>query len=214
MNLNKHKILKLTFFLLAMAGNPVFAEKYMFYLHGAIVESQGAKAVSPSFGEYKYDDILAAFRKEGFTVMSEVRKPNTDIKEYARTITEQINGLLKKGIPAKDITVVGASKGALIAMHVSDFVKNKEMNFVFLAACNDGNFESFPEIRYYGNILSIYERSDGIGESCYRFREKSAATVSHYKEIEISTGLEHGFLFRPLPEWMKPTVAWANGDYK
>ncbi|MEO6166644.1 MAG: alpha/beta hydrolase [Chitinophagales bacterium] len=197
-----------------MASNTVCAQKYVFYLHGMIVENMGAKAVSPSFGEYKYDAILEAFRKEGFTVMSEVRKPNTDVSEYARTITEQINGLLKKGVPAKDITVVGASKGALIAMHVSTFVKNKEMNFVFLAACNDGNFQSFPEIAFYGNILSIYERSDDIGESCIRFKEKSAASISHYKEIEINSGLEHGFLFRPIPEWMKPAVGWANGDYE
>jgi hypothetical protein len=145
--------------------------------------------------------------------MSEIRKPNTDIEAYAHQVADEISGLLKKGVEAKNITVVGASKGALIAMHVSTFMKNRDLNFVFLAACNDGNFGSFPDIHFYGNILSIYEKSDDIGESCIRFKEKAGTTINHYKEIEINTGLQHGFLFRPLPEWMKPAINWANGKY-
>jgi alpha/beta superfamily hydrolase len=117
-------------------------------------------------------------------------------------------------VEAKNITVVGASKGAVIAMYVSTFLKNKEVNFVFLAACNDGNFEGFSDIQFYGNILSIYEKSDDIGESCIRFKNKASTTINHYKEMEINTGLQHGFLFRPLAEWMKPAIAWANGHYE
>lgn len=197
-----------------MAAFNSSAEKYLFYLHGKILEDQGANASNPYFGIYKYNDILAAFRKEGFAVISEVRKKNTDVEQYADQVTDQINELLKKGIPANDITVVGASKGAVIAMFVSTLLKNKDVNFVFLAACNDGNFESFPEINFYGNILSIYEKSDDIGESCIRFKNKASTTINHYKEIEINTGLHHGFLFQPLPEWVTPTVKWSNGDYK
>ncbi|MGB3076693.1 MAG: alpha/beta hydrolase [Chitinophagales bacterium] len=197
-----------------MDSNAASTPKYVFYLHGMIVENMGAKAVSPYFGAYQYDDILDAFRKAGFTVMSEVRKPNTDVKEYATTIAKQINDLLKKGVESKNITVIGASKGALIAMHVSAILKNKELNFVFLAACNDGNFQAFPEIQFYGNILSIYEKSDDIGESCASFREKSVSTISRYKEIEINTGLQHGFLFKPVSEWTKPAMEWANGIYE
>ena len=136
------------------------------------------------------------------------------MKEYAQKVKSQIDDLLKKGVDAKNITVVGASKGALIAMYVSTFLKNKDVNFVFLAACNDDNFESFPDINFYGNILSIYEKSDDIGESCVRFKSKSSSTINHYKEIEVNTGKQHGFLFQPYPEWFKPTVKWANGDYE
>lgn len=195
-------------------SNIASAQKNIFYLHGAIVESQGANAVSPYFGAYDYNGILAAFRKEGFTVNSEVRQPNTNVSSFAEKIAGQINELLKKGVRASDITVVGASKGAVIAMHVSGFAKNKELNFVFLAACNDGNFESYPALQLYGNILSIYEKSDDIGESCIRFKEKSVATIVHYKEVQINTGLQHGFLFNPIPEWMQPAKAWAYGKYE
>lgn len=199
--------------LLAMSSQSVSAQQYIFYLHGMIVENQGADAESPYFGAYRYYDILDTFRKAGFTVMSEVRKPNTDIKEYAGIVATQINRLLKKGIEPQNVTVIGASKGALIAMEVSSVLQNKAMNFVFLAACNDGNFQHFPNLTYYGNILSIFEKSDDIGGSCISFKERSGTNINHYKEIEINTGLQHGFLFRPLPEWTLPSINWANGMY-
>lgn len=198
---------------LLISINMPSSQKYLFYIHGKIVEDQGAEAVSPSFGAYQYNDILDTFRKKGFTVKSELRKPNTDIKVFAKYITDQINELLKSGVNAADITVIGASKGAVIAMFVSTYMKNENLNFVFLAACNDGNFEAFPDIRFYGNVLSIYEKSDDIGESCIRFRNKAGNTIHHYKEVEINTGRSHGFLFRPLPEWINPAMKWAEGKY-
>jgi len=203
-----------TAIILIMSSHTLSAQKFLFYLHGAIMEGQKGNAVSPYFGEYHYDSIVDTFRNSGFTVMSEIRKANTNIADYARHVTAEIDSLMKQGVKANDITVIGASKGALIAMYVSTFVKNRDVNFVFLAACNDGNFSAFPDIQFYGNILSIYEKSDDIGESCIRFKNKASSTIDHYKEIEINTGLQHGFLFRPLPQWVTPATNWANGKYE
>ena len=203
----------LTFiYLLFSITNNAFGEKYLFYLHGKIVEDQGANAVSPDYGAYKYEAILDTFRKADFKVMSEIRKPNTDVKEYAHKIAYQIDNLLKSGVKAKDITVIGASKGAVIAMYISTFLRNADVNFVFMAGCSDGISESNSDIFFYGNILSIYEKSDAIGRSCMKIRNRSA--ITHFKEIEINTGLQHGFLFQPLPEWVKPAITWARGNYK
>jgi len=214
-NLKKTKMkIAMVASLILLVTNSGSAQKYLFYLHGKIVEDQGAAAESPYFGGYKYEAILSAFRKENFVVMSEVRKPNTDVKEYAHQTAHQIDSLIKKGVEAKNITVVGASKGAVIAMYVSTFLKNSNINFVFLAACNDANFGAYPDINFYGNILSIYEKSDDIGESCLKFRNKAASAITHYKEIEINTGLQHGFLFQPIGEWIDPAVRWANGNYE
>jgi hypothetical protein len=199
---------------LIMETNQSSAQKYLFYLHGAIMEGQSGNAKSPSFGEYQYDAIIDTFKSAHFIVKSEIRKSNTEVASYAKEIAKQIDELLKKGVKANDITVVGASKGAVIAMYVSTFVKQRDMNFVFLAACNDGNFQSNPDISFIGNILSIYEESDNIGESCIKFKDKASGTINHYKEIEINTGLQHGFLFKPIPDWIKPTIAWANGNYR
>lgn len=195
-----------------MASNSSSAQKYLVYLHGAIMEGQTGNAKTPG-AEYEYDAIIKTFKDANFTVISEIRKDNTNVVTYARQVAGELDILLKKGIKPGDITVVGASKGALIAMYVSTFKQNPDMNFVFIAACNNTNFESFHDIRFVGNILSIYEKSDGIGEPCIQFRNKSKETISHYKEIELNTGLQHQFLWKPLPEWTKPTIDWANGKY-
>jgi hypothetical protein len=34
--------------------------------------------------------------------------------------------------------------------------------------------------------------------------------INEWKEIELNTGLKHGFLFRPIKEWVDPTIAWAK----
>jgi hypothetical protein len=30
------------------------------------------------------------------------------------------------------------------------------------------------------------------------------------REIALETGLHHGFLYRPLPEWIEPVVEWSR----
>lgn len=191
------------------------AQKYLFYLHGKIIEDQGANAVDNvnGFGTYQYQDILNTFSNAKFTVLSEVRQKNTDAAAYAHKIVSQIDSLLKTGAQPSNITVVGASKGAIIAMLVSLFLKNKDVNFVFMAGCNQSVRQQFPAIKFCGNILSIYETSDDIGHSCLAFKNQDSSSISHYKEIALTTGLKHGFLYKPLPQWINPAVQWANGRY-
>ena len=52
-----------------------------------------------------------------FVVISEQRPRNTDVEEYAGKVTGQITALLDAGVPAENITVLGASKGAAIAIY-------------------------------------------------------------------------------------------------
>jgi hypothetical protein len=190
-------------------------QKVVFYLHGKIVENLGPNAVETAngFGSYKYFDILDSLKKENFVVISELRSINTNVREYAETVAKQIDSLLKNRVEAGNITVIGASKGSLIAMHVSSLLKNESVNFVFMAACSDDIFAQVPEINFYGNVLSIYEKSDSpaVG-SCIKFKNRSK-NIKHYKEIGINTGLRHGFLYRPIAEWMGPAVMWAKGNY-
>lgn len=196
-----------------MSASMVNAQKYVFYLHGAILEGENPQAKGDIFEKYRYNDILNSFRKAGFEVVSEIRPSDATITGYARKVADQMQKLIQNGAPAGNITVVGGSKGALIAMYVSTYMKNRDINYVFLAACNAANFQSNPDLRFYGNILSIYESSDDIGETCSRFKERSKEAIHHYKEIELSTGMGHQFLWKPLPEWINPSIAWANGKY-
>jgi hypothetical protein len=215
--LNRGRIMK-NFFLAAffsfifLSG---YGQKYVFYLHGKIIENQGPHAVDSvnGFGAYRYFDILDSLKKRRFTVLSEVRPRNTDSEVYALKVKNQIDSLLKLGVAPKNITVIGASKGAGIAMFVSYFAKNPDLNFVFMAGCSDNLLSVYPKLEFYGNILSIYEKSDTFAGSCAKFKTRSAH-IRNYKEIEINTGLRHGFLYRPIPEWLDPAALWANANYQ
>lgn len=189
---------------------------YLFYLHGKIVEDQGPNAVEiiNGYGAYEYNNILHAFSSAGFNVLSEVRQKNTDVIEYSHKIVEQVNTLISNGTEPQNITVIGASKGAIIAMLISSYLKNKDVNFVFLAGCNADVLAPLTMIQFCGNILSIYEKSDDFGGSCGVFKAVSQLSIPHYKEIELNTGLRHGFIFKPLREWVEPSIKWAKGNYE
>ncbi len=132
---------------------------------------------------------------------------NTDVEKYAGKVAEQIRQLLKDGVSPENITVVGASKGAFITMLASTYLKNKNVNFVIIAGCGaDRGFLKL--VNLYGNILSIYEKSDVAG-SCREFFD-DAKGLNKRKEVMLETGLAHGFLYRPMREWLIPTLDWAN----
>ncbi len=188
--------------------------RYLFYLHGRIIEDQGGEnAVSPEFGRYEYAEILDTFADRGFVVISEVRPKNTNVIQYAQKIAEQINSLLKGGVPPANITVAGASKGGAITHKISSILHNKDLNFVLLAGCGEGYHEGF-DIDLAGNVLSVYDYKDNKGAgSCADFFTKSK-DINHHKEIELKLGTGHGILYKPLEEWVEPTVQWASGNYK
>ncbi len=188
-------------------------KRYMFYLHGKIIENQGIPAISPDFGEYEYAAILERLSGYGFVVISEQRKKNTDGMEYARKVAEQVSTLLDAGVPAKNITVVGASQGAGIAIFVSHYLMNEEINYVLLAICNPDEVKYLKQnqITFYGNILSIYDFVDEFAGSCQElFSFSEGKGISRHEEIVLSIGTGHGVLYQPLDEWIIPTVQWAE----
>jgi len=135
---------------------------YMFYLHGKIVEDQGIPAVSPDYGVYEYEAILDKLASHGFTVISEQRAKDTNSGNYAERVVGQVKKLLNAGVPAKNIAIVGASKGATIAILVSYFLNNEEVNFVLLGSCHPNVVAEFKQegVSLSGNILSIYDFAD------------------------------------------------------
>jgi len=182
--------------------------KFLFYLHGRIVEIKGIRPISERYGAYEYEKIIEALRNRGFIVISEARGRNTHAGQYAQKVVSQVNRLLEAGVPSSHITVVGASKGAFIAMIVSTNLQNKVVNFVFLAGCSDG-LHKF-DLDFYGNILSIYDEKDQLVGSCQSFFKKSTGMSSH-KEIKLKVGTGHGIVYKPLKEWIDPVVQWAGG---
>ncbi len=189
------------------------AKQYMFYLHGKIIEDGGFPALSAEYGEYEYQAILDKLISYGFVVISEQRAKNTDGVEYAKRVTEQIETLLEAGVPAKNISVVGASKGAWISVYVSHLLRNDEVNYVIMAICNPENLELFiqDQIFLYGDVLSIYDSSDELAGSCQElFLRSEGEGLSNYEEVVVNVGTGHGMLYKPLDEWIMPVIQWAG----
>ena len=180
---------------------------YLFYLHGRIVEEQGAAAKHPEFGPYEYAAIVQQFKDSGFVVVSEMRRRNTDVSVYADSVARQVRRLLDAGVPASHIAVVGASKGAGIAMLVSTRVTTP-VRYVLLANCNEYALKTLAP-RLNGDVLSIYEESDSLGRSCRQIFAQSPGLVRS-GEIRLQTGLKHGFIYRPLAAWVGPAIGWAK----
>jgi hypothetical protein len=182
--------------------------RYVVYLHGRIVEEQGRKAVSPEFGAYRYDEIVAALARRGNAVIAEIREKDADAQRSAAHVVQGVQRLLGAGVPARNVTVVGASKGAAIAMLASTALAQPDVGWVILSNCNEWVTKNF-EIALHGQVLSIYEESDEMGRSCAPIFERSPELAGG-DEVRVSTGLRHGYLYRPLPEWVDPVLAWIE----
>ncbi len=201
------------YFVALMACQNERNNRYIFFLHNRFLETHELHELHPEFGRTEYLEIINAFEEGGLKVLSEKRNGNVNARTYAIGIVNKIDSLMESGISAKQITVVGTSKGGYIAQYVATIASNPNLSFVFIASFRDHDIRDIPEINYCGNILNIYEQSDPFGVSALARKETSTCEIKHFKEIELHTNMGHGFLFKALPEWIEPTIKWANGDY-
>jgi hypothetical protein len=181
---------------------------YLFYLHGRIVEDQGQQGISPAHGRYDYPGILTAFRQRGFEVVSEARPRGTDVELYAGRVAREVEALIARGVDPSHITVVGASKGAVIAALASTRLRRPGLRYVLLANCNDWLIRTHDP-RLTGEVLSIYESSDDVGGSCRPLAQRSP-DLGRFAEVRLETGLGHGMVYRPLDAWVGPAAEWAQ----
>jgi pimeloyl-ACP methyl ester carboxylesterase len=183
--------------------------RYLIYLSGFIVEAGNTRPTSPKYGVYEYEKILEALRQGGFVVISEAREQTHDIEAYARKVAGRVRLLLDAGVPPQNITVVGASQGGWIGMLASTYLKNRSLNFVVIGACGaDDPFLRLLDL--HGNVLFIAEQTDRFPiAKCQRYRD-DATGLGASELLVTNTGQAHGFLYRPLREWVEPTIAWAR----
>jgi hypothetical protein len=154
----------------AMARPAQTQPRHLIYLHGRIIqEQQNARPHSPEFGYYELEKILAAFRSRGLIVTGEIRPKAATVSDSANRVVEQVRELVKKGVPADHVSVVGGSMGASITMLASVRLQNPDMRFVMLGACP---VEGARDLRKEegkgpaGHILSIREASDDMTSAC------------------------------------------------
>lgn len=193
--------------------------KYLFYLHGAIMEKQGKKASSPRYGVYLYRRIIEHFEDRGLVVIEEVRGP-VNPHQYAAMISKQIHRLMAAGVPPFNITVSGFSKGGSIALLLASSMNDPNLRYVIMAGCGKGQyafgFEQFLKkkrgARLKGHILSIYATSDLDAGSCRPAIEQSSGEGLTFIEKRIRSNKGHGLFYQPRPEWITPVAFFALGE--
>lgn len=188
-------------------------KKYVFFLHNKFLEGHSLNASHPKYGPAAYTAILEKLQSTNFVILSEKREVDTDPKMYAKKVILKIDSLHNHGVSYDQISIVGTSQGGYIAQYISYYAKNPDLKFVFIGSSfkNDSMNED-KKFRLYGKILSINEKTDVDAEpisSQFRFKNSD---LKSFKEITLNTGLEHGFLFKALDDWIIPTKAWINSN--
>lgn len=183
---------------------------YLLYLHGGVVQSQGRYAVSQYYGKYEYDAIIDTLVRRGFYVISEVRAKETDDMEYAHKVKSQVDTLFGRGVQAKNIVIVGASLGAYMTLSAARLINHPELRYVLIGLCSDYaiGYYTAEDYSLEGRFLSIYEQSDSK-QSCEPIFEDRLEQVD-FTEVELNTGLDHAFLFKPNEAWVMPLVKWVK----
>jgi len=189
--------------------------RHLIYLHGRIVqEQQSARPLSPQFGYYELGKILDAFRDRGFVVSGEIRPKPATVSDAADRVVGQVRLLLASGVTADHVTVVGGSMGAAIALLAAARLRDPEVRFAVLGACLSGSVRGLVNDEGNapgGHVLAIREASDETTTPCPAWTgDAGAAPALVAREIVLDTGLGHGFLYRPIPEWVDPVAAWAD----
>jgi hypothetical protein len=143
-------------------------------------------------------------------VISEIRPAKTDPAFYGKKVASWVDQLIQAGIPARNISMVGASKGGVIAAHVSALLRQPDLRFVILAGFFR-NLESERNLSLHGRVLSIHDASDvfAIAPDDYF---KQSPDLSDGESLVTQTGLGHGLVFQPHPAWYAPAVAWISRD--
>ena len=185
--------------------------RYVVYLHGRIIEDQGRAATSPEFGRYELDAILRALARPGVVVVGEVRPQGADPAAAAAHVVTELRRLREAGVPAASLAVVGASKGGLIAMLASTQHADRDTAWVLMGNCNQWVRDHY-DVRLHGRVLSIHEASDDVGGSCEPIFAASPELAAR-REIRLTTGRGHGFLYQPLAEWVEPAVEWIAAGH-
>ncbi len=181
---------------------------YLFYLHGLIVEEAGVRPKSAEHGYYEYQLILEELARYGFMVISEPRPQGTQVRPYAEIVVDQIKKLLAGGVPAGNITVVGASKGGVIAAYVSSILGRKDVNYVLLA----GLFEKClvdTDLKLHGRVLSIHDAADKLSIVPGLFFQRSQG-LGQFEKIVLELDLGHGVIYKPYREWLEPLCGWVK----
>ncbi len=188
---------------------------YVFYMHGTAVENDGPSKHN------KYYDILDALEAKGMVTIGEVRS-KINIMAYAKKVAGQVNGLINAGVPPKNITVSGHSRGAHITMRVSAVLKNPQVRFIPISGCgykkgqqslkNYTQFTKKLAPKAKGQWMNMWEKGDKIAGNCDAAMKRAAGVTYVNKMLTVGGG--HQLFWKPKSSWIDPFVAFVKGGGK
>ena len=111
-------------------------------------------------------------------------------------------------MPPDRITVAGHSKGADIALRVSDMLDDPGLRYGILAICGNAYLDH-AGLNLHGKVLSVFESSDDKGRSCRPLVDRSDADPT-FHEVEISIGGGHGAFYYPRDAWVLELLDWTG----
>ncbi|MEO1207848.1 MAG: alpha/beta hydrolase [Pseudomonadota bacterium] len=209
--------------LLAMLGGHAFAQtvlhnlpeqigadsRYIIYVHGRIIETEGPEAVSERFGPYDFRGITEALSSHGHVVVAELREPGG--LEYVDTIVDQVRTLRGAGVPSANITVVGFSKGGYMTLRAARELQDPEVNYAILAGCIAETIagDQLSADGLDGRLLSMADSVDDLGFPCTPFFERNKQLSSPIS-IVFHEGTGHGLFYAADPVWLTPLMDWID----
>ena len=88
------------------------------------------------------------------------------------------------------------------------------LNYVLLGTCYADSVDQWVRdgMVFHGNLLAIRDIADvEYSGSCEKwFRISEGRGLGRHEEIVVRVGTGHGILYKPLDEWVLPTVDWAT----
>ncbi len=184
--------------------------RYIIYVHGRIIETDGVDAVSPRFGLYEYTGIIRALAQGDAEIIAHVRQGDTDGDGYADYLVQQISTMISQGVPPENITLAGFSKGGYITLLTANSLQNPSLRYVVMAGCTQGIVEG-DDARadgLQGAILSMAEASDDIGFSCAPLFSRNPQ-LSEVNHITFLVGTGHGFFYGADSAWIDEVLLWS-----
>jgi len=195
----------------APPSQPETSAKYLFYMHGRHVEKHGTN------NGYSYPTILDALAKKGLVVIGEVRS-DTNPGSYSKGIARQVRALLDAGVPAKNITVAGHSRGAFMSMLSASRIQNEAIKYGVLAGCGVKGSEfrrSYMRFtkrsakRMRGRFLVAWDADDDVTRECDLAMEKAGVD---FRNLVFQTGNGHQLFYTPESVWIDPLAEFALSD--
>lgn len=186
--------------------------RYIIYVHGRIIETEGPEAVSDRFGPYNFRGITEALSSRGHVVIAEVREPGG--LEYVDMIVGQVRALRRAGVPAENITVVGFSKGGYMTLRAARALRDPDISYAILAGCvaeamagDDLSADGLD-----GRLLSMADSADDLGFPCTPLFERNTHLASPIS-IVFHEGSGHGLFYADDPVWLTPLMDWIDAGF-